>query len=497
MENHELYRSAMDKITPSAQWEQDTLQKLAKARAEVAGPAPEKKIRFHAKRALPVLAAAAAAVVLVIPAARSLPAKSTAAADTAMEGAFDDALLEGAARAVDGAEQAAPFALFRNAGGPALEAGEEISLRDALPDHPDPCPENQPAPAAEMAGGGGSPAPVRWYRDEANGVSHEVYSIHSLDDIKTQNPTWNLPQEQLPKALPVWQAHAGFENGRLLFDRMEEAAQILGLPLLKSPAEPVPTGYPAPELWPDFAAGSLMDPELFVPELPLFEQSREVVLWHLQAAQNYIQLDYAQPMVETVPDPELERTAVRKALETFGSMLGTDTLVYSPDEFGFWYDPGLAEDAAGQKLLNYSFKRLELSAPDENGDPRWLRISQMPSSPLMGSYPLLSLKEAKAALDARLKLEPPTAPLRESDPQPVKNVSAEDVIAWEIQYFEGSFSPSILPVYHFVVKVPVKADALFVPDGQKAPLETDLVVADYYISALPDEFCVPFEPNGN
>lgn len=501
MENHELYKSAMDKITPSEHWQQDTLQKLAEARAQMAAeaenPAPKKKTIPFAKRAVPVVAAAAVMAVLVVPAAMRLPqggksGELAAAFDSKAAPEALESMNEAAAAAEDSGEPA-PATLFRNAAAFPLEAGEMVSLR---PQDTDPCPESAEEPGPLQSAKTVKLPAVQFYQDKDSAVPHLVYTIRSLEDAATQNPTWNLPADQLPQALPVWQAHAGPENGRLLAARMEKAAELLGLVYLPDAEEPLPKDYPNPELWPELACGSLMDPALYDPEQALSRQPEGALVWKVQARQNALSLFGNSSRPKPEENPDFEREAVRRSLETFGPMLGTDTLAYSPGQTDFWYDPGLAEDDIGQKLLDYSFRRLEVSGAYENGDSEFLTVSSMPSSPLLGQYPLLSLEDAKAALETKMQQNPPLAIFADSPEQKIENLSSDDVIAWEIEYFEDFLSPTILPLYHFVVKVPVEASELAAQSGE-AISETDLAVADYYISALPKELCSPSEYHSN
>lgn len=501
MENHELYKSAMDKITPSDRWQQDTLQKLAEARAQMAAeaenPTPKKKTIPFAKRAVPVVAAAAVLAVLVVPAALRLPSTDKGLASVA---AFDseaapEALesMNEAAAAAEGSAPKAPVTLFRNAAAFPLKAGEQVSLR---PQDADPCPESAEEPSSLQSTMVVKLPAVQLYQDKASCLPHLVYTISSLEDTATQNPTWNLPADQLPQTLPVWQAHAGPENGKLLSARMEKAAELLGLVYLPDAEEELPKDYPTPELWPELASGSLMDPELYDPELELFRQPEGALVWKVQARQNALSLFGNSSRPKPEENPDFEREAVRSALETFAPLLGTDTLAYSAGEPDFWYAPGLAEDTISQKLLDYSFRRLEVSGAYENGDAEFLTVSALPSSPLLGQYPLLSLEDAKAALEKQMQQYPPLAILADSTEQKIENLSSDDVIAWEIQYFEDFLSPAILPFYHFVVKVPVEASELFAP-SEEPIAETDLAVAEYYISAVPEELCTSFEYHSN
>lgn len=483
MKNQDLYKSAMDKITPSPEWETDTLKKLAQARKEMEqqSAAPKKKTVSFKKRTVLPLAAAAAVALIAIPSAHLLP-RTEQALDAEAAIAEEAPLMSAAAQNAAPAAEGAPSPLRSVQPGPELEAGESISVAAG---HPAPCPET----AVEADEFKTTLPKVAFYQDAERNVGGErLYSqLWELDNL---NPTWNLPADQLPKELPVWSSHAGQERISLLKSQMQRAADALGLTLAADEAEPCPADYPRPDLWPNRLTGRLLDAE-------------GNTVWQLESVQNKLIFDAPHKISKDSSDSSLIRRAVYRALGCFGTLLNTDTLTYSSDAngFAFWFDPGLGNDPLQTKLLDFSFRRMEV-AVGETGEANHMVLSLDPSSAKRGVYPLKPLDEAKAELAELLALPQAEHPDTDAGSQRSVSLSAEDVVGWRIEYFENTLSPDLLPVYEFLVKLPDEAAQK--EQQQRAQNDPDDLLRDdihmvrsYFISAIPDEYSAPLQPQSN
>ncbi len=464
MKNQDLYKSAMDKITPSPEWEADTLKKLEQARKQMQSEpaAPKKNTVSFKKRTLLPLAAAAALALAAIPAARMLPHSGS---ELAMESAAaDQALLPETAAATEGA----PFALRSMPQDPELCANELISVAQT---HPDPCPEAD----VERKACDAAPLPkITLYSDSAPGSS--LYT--QLSELEDCNPTWNLPAEQLPRELPVWAA----QNSDVLAARMQRTADTLGLTLAMD----------EPQARPDQLSGRLLNKD-------------GTLVWELSSQKN--QLIFRAPGQSAQPsaDPALIRQAVHSALETFAPLLNTETLAYSPapDGFDFWFDPSLAEDSLEARLLDFSFRRMSVSV-GETGEPDKITLSLDPDTSLLGRYPLKTLDEAKAEL-TQLLASPQDERAHlyydfDTESEQSYPLTINDLVGWRLQYDEGSLCPDLLPVYEFSVKVPDEVARNVqkkqqTPDRQ--PGEEIHMVRTYRISAVSNEYCVPQQTHSN
>ncbi|EJW94175.1 hypothetical protein EVA_17719, partial [gut metagenome] len=89
-------------------------------------------------------------------------------------------------------------------------------------------------------------------------------------------------------------------------------------------------------------------------------------------------------------------------------------------------------DALQTKLLNFSFRRLEI-AVGENGETNHMVLSLDPKSTKQGLYPLKPLDKAKTDLAELLASS-------DSDARSCRSfsLSVEDVVGWRIEYFENT-----------------------------------------------------------
>ena len=474
MEQHELYKSAMDKVTPSDGWEQDTLQKMAALRAEMNSEKSSQKKKKNAlsfRRALVPMAAAAVLTLVVIPTAQNLPKISTQ-------------LFSG---------NAAAAYQFPETAQESPEEGTNAGDRPDTALAKDSVKVSRQSMDQTMHNG----LPVLNWVQENQGMGGGSYTdfYKDISDFKTQNPTQDLPTDQLPKELPVWYAPAGPENSIVLAERLQKTADQMGLTLLYEPdflpsyePEKVPDGYPHPELWPHYISGMLMDPQLYNPELATFEQKEGTRLWRTNTSGVNLTLnrfDPWNPLEGQFDDPKLAEQANRLAVQQFGSLIGLKNAASQPDTSqitieSFVYEAGSPQDSIKQKLLNYSFKRVSASLT-EDGQLGRVSLTDLPASPQAGTYPVRSLEDAKQALAEELAQADSEIPL-----------SVDDLLTWQIIYYSSPFNPYILPVYQFTLRVPQNPAEL--------PQYCDLKNAEdyslcttYYISAIPDEYCVEWD----
>lgn len=101
----------------------------------------------------------------------------------------------------------------------------------------------------------------------------------------------------------------------------------------------------------------------------------------------------------------------------------------------------------------------------------------------VGQYPLRSLEQAEAALQALLDAEQQSAGREYA-------LTAQDIAAWRLDYAQTPENPYIQPVYVFYLKTPLApADAGDTGEGEAARA----VYACYTVSALPAEYCLTFD----
>ena len=321
--------------------------------------------------------------------------------------------------------------------------------------------------------------------DDSGGMGGgATFVAESLDDIRGNNPTWNISANQLPATLPVWHAQSG-GNAAPLAGLLNATAEALGLPLVQDEAEEAPTGYPSPELWPYNLSGSLMDPDHWEPELPLHEQldPSKAKAWNVSASGTTV--NAFRDGDGTLGDP---RAGDEAALALFGELAGIETPGYElctdVNYYGeencfqhFCFEAGGA--TVTERLLNYSFRRVKGNL-DGTGELSHFNLTFPPESETVGDYPLRTLEEAKAALQTVLDEEQASG-MREYD------LSAEQAEGWQLEYAQSSMNPYIQPVYRFWLKTDLTPEDAFYENAEGS------VYVSYTVSALPEGYCIPFE----
>ena len=460
MPDHKDYQSAMDKVAPSEDWKAATLQKMAAARAQQERLKAAPRLRVAKKVGVP-LAAAAAVALLAVPAA----------------------LQSGLFAAYGGT--AAPSAALYRAAAYNETASDTARTEDALQDEAQ---QKSAAPAVrDFDLGEYEGLPVLVLGDDSAGMGGGVtFVAERLDDIRGNNPTWNITANQLPATLPVWHAQSG-GNAAPLTGLLERTADALGLPLVLDEEEEAPTGYPSPDLWPYSAFGDLMDPEHWDPERPLYEQEdpSKAKVWSVSASGTTV-TGYRDGE-GTLSDP---RAGDEAALAPFGELAGIEnpahqhTLTTGYDgqvrwnvSGHFYYEAG--GDTVAQRLLNYSFRRVS-GTVDSTGALRSFSLTLPPETEQVGDYPLRTPEEAKAALQVILDEEQASG-MREYD------LSVEQVEGWQLEYAQSSMNPYIQPVYRFWLKTDLTPEDAFYENAEGN------VYVSYTVSALPEGYCIPFE----
>lgn len=460
MPDHKDYQSAMDKVAPSEDWKAATLQKMAAARAQQERPKAAPRLRVAKKVGIP-LAAAAAVALLAVPAA-----------------------LQSGLLASSGGT-AAPSAALYGAAAYNETAPDTARTEDALQDEAQ---QKSAAPAVrDFDLGEYEGLPVLVLGDDSAGMGGGVtFVAERLDDIRGNNPTWNITANQLPATLPVWHAQSG-EHAGPLTGLLERTADALDLPLVLDEEEEAPTGYPSPDLWPYSAFGDLMDPEHWDPELPLYEQEdpSKAKVWSVSASGTTV-TGYRDGEGES----EDYQAGDDAALALFGELAGIEnpahqhTLTTGYDgqvrwnvSGHFYYEAG--GDTVAQRLLNYSFRRVS-GTVDSTGALRSFSLTLPPETEQVGDYPLRTPEEAKAALQVILDEEQASG-MREYD------LSVEQVEGWQLEYAQSSMNPYIQPVYRFWLKTDLTPEDAFYENAEGN------VYVSYTVSALPEGYCIPFE----
>lgn len=457
MPDHKDYQSAMDKVAPSEDWKAATLQKMAAARAGQEKTKAAPRLRVAKKVGVP-LAAAAAVALLAVPAA-----------------------LRSGLFAASGGTAAPSAALFSAAY--SETAPETARTEDALQDEAQQ--KSAAPPVRDFDLGEYEGLPVLVLGDDSGGMGGgATFVAERLDDIRGNNPTWNISANQLPATLPVWHAQSGGNAGPLA-GLLNATAEALGLPLVQDEAEEAPTGYPSPELWPYNLSGSLMDPDHWEPELPLHEQldPSKAKAWNVSASGTTV--NAFRDGDGTLGDP---RAGDEAALALFGELAGIETPGYELcTDVNYYGDENCFQhfcfEAGGatvtERLLNYSFRRVKGNL-DGAGELRHFNLTFPPESETVGDYPLRTPEEAKAALQAILDEEQASG-MREYD------LSVEQVEGWQLEYAQSSMNPYIQPVYRFWLKTDLTPEDAFYENAGGN------MYVSYTVSALPEGYCIPFE----
>ena len=458
MPDHKDYQSAMDKVAPSDAWKAATLEKMAAARAQQEKPKAAPRLRVAKKVGIP-LAAAAAVALLAVPAA-----------------------VRSGVLSAGGGTSAPSTALFSAAAYNETAPGT-ARTEDALQDEA----QAKAAPTAprDFDLGEHEGLPVLVLGDDSGGMGGgATFVAERLDDIRGNNPTWNISANQLPATLPVWHAQSG-GNAAPLAGLLNATAEALGLPLVQDEAEEAPTGYPSPELWPYNLSGSLMDPDHWEPELPLHEQldPSKAKAWNVSASGTTVNAfrdgEGESEDYQAGDDAALALFGELAGIETPGYELCTDVNYYGEENCfqHFCFEAGGA--TVTERLLNYSFRRVKGNL-DGTGELCHFNLTFPPESETVGDYPLRTPEEAKAALQVILDEEQASG-MREYD------LSVEQVEGWQLEYAQSSMNPYIQPVYRFWLKTDLTPEDAFYENAEGN------VYVSYTVSALPEGYCIPFE----
>ena len=137
-----------------------------------------------------------------------------------------------------------------------------------------------------------------------------------------------------------------------------------------------------------------------------------------------------------------------------------------------FYEAGSVSDTLAQKLYNYSFRRIQLSAPE--GD---LTAVTFPLEPqVLGTYALRTLDDAKGALMAGEAWIGGT--------QGGYDGGAVNILHWEITYYRSRLMDTIQPVYCFLIDSP-DGEAPFFDDGDPEGYKS--VTYAYVPALLPEQ----------
>ena len=470
MDNNKIYKAAMAKITPSEAWQKDTLEKLAAAQAEASitlepekaqadqKASPSKTVKLWKQMGLP-LAAAAVFALLLVPAVRHF-----SSADTHLMEVIDTS---------NGLQSTAPEGA--------------VSYDTVTGAKPERAVVSKAAPETYN----GLPV-IHWFKEISGRGGTWEFLARSPEDLVTQNPTFNLPTEQLPKKLPVWNAPAGDSSAPLL-RRLQTTATHTGLTLVMPDPEPCPDGYPVPELWPCYYAGKLMDPDTYRPDLPIWEQL-EPSVWDISASLQSVTLTNSSSSYSDLRAPSSEqmtRIGCEMAYNQLGSLVGINRPAYqSYSSVNYWgesifesyqnflYEAGHPSDPLEVQLMNYSFRRVYGSL-SPGGSLDSVMLTFPPESSPLGYYPIRSLEDAKAALDKTLE-EDRARSLIDYD------ISSDDIVNWRIEYYRSPMNAYILPLYVFNLKTPLQpSQTPYRFEG----VSLNTVYVEYWVSALPDEYC--------
>lgn len=466
MTNPEKYQAAMDKITPSAAWKEDTLAKMQQLfqQGTVQPQQSEKSKRWAvSRRVWGPLAAAAVFALVVVPLSLQNNDKTEMAAAQA----------EGKTNVQN--EAAVPEQEMLNKSReytPSLTGAAEFSSDQDLP-------------------------LISW-SDETGGTGEEVTLLaQTPEELSDANPTRDLPAEELPKHLPVWYAACGPEHSKALERSLQQVADYLKLPLVQEPAAPMPQGTGAPECWPNQAKGTLMHPEYDL-QRPVQKQPEKQV-WQLDANSTHSLTLWsgaeAEGAAKEMPytSEEEGRKADTLALEQFGAMLGIERPAHESNasieadgtrhvgQFQhFYYDAGPEGASLTQRFLDYSFKRV-YGHMNQSGKLEMVRLVQPPQTPMAGEYPLRSLEDAKMAVMEKVAAEQQKGLIDYT-------LDREDIVSWRLEYTVDQMNPWVQPIYVFTFQTPLTPEqAQYDFDG----MEQYQVYREYRISALAPEYQAP------
>lgn len=465
MKNHEEYQNAMGRIAPSQEWKTDTLQKMRRIRQQTNDP--QKVHPSIRQRWIPVAAAAAVAVLLV-------PGAVHLSRGVPLEGG------QAGARAVQETAEVQPQDLCRESA-PMKEDRVNDENGSKMGENTE-----------DMVHG----LPVLTWEDqtESDGGKKTVLAKNPAD-LEDGNPTYNLPQDQLPQALPVWYAPCGPEYGKALLEQMQKTAESMNLLMQAEPIEERPNGVPE-SCWPFAVRGVLLDTD-GDPSLAADLQP-EKIRWKLEANGAQVALTKqkatltVENAVEEYRSAALSKEADAQAVQQFGELAGihnpvhSSTPVVNPDGsigypgFSHFYYEAESQASIETKLKDYCFKRVSGSA-NQDGELHTVLLTMPPNTPQAGVYPLRSLQEAKDALDKMIQADRKNGVLD-------YELSTQDLVSWKLEYDQYWTNPWIQPIYVFTLEVPMTPKQM---QYEFAGSEAYHVYVNYRVSAVRPEYLAP------
>lgn len=445
------YVSAFGKLTPSEEWMADTLAKMRAAEAQQetqdAKSAGCPGLRATAKKhpglrraALPI---AAAVALLAVPAAwfwgvAMHPAGSAAPTQYSLQSAgnaADEALED---------EQAPRAAETQNTAGAASSAAA--------------APELAQAETGSSARGEGS----LLFAVTGGGMGMGNLAVRTDADLAGANPTYDLPAGELPTELPVY---AAADSEAAMRAALENTAAKLGGVLTEFQYDT--SGPPDAAYYSPYASGNAdgISYSLRGQELHFYRYAQGDTLLAApkglagEALYRYFYDHFGAKLV-TLDNPVFEAAGDYNIYKEHNLFISA------------FYEAGDETDTLAQRLYNYSFRRVQLSAPE--GDLIAVSFPLKPQA--LGVYALRTLDDAKAALlagDGWL-----------GGAQGGYDGGAVNILHWEIIYYQSEQMDTVQPVYRFLIDSP-DGEAPFFDDGDAAGYKS--VTYAYVPALLPED----------
>lgn len=297
---------------------------------------------------------------------------------------------------------------------------------------------------------------------EGGGMGMGDITVRTDADLAGANPTYDLPAGELPTELPVYAVPDGEAEMRAA---LEDTAAKLGGTLEAfsyDTSSPPDTVYYSP-----YASGkadgvsySLNGQEV---RFYRYEQGDNLLAAPKglsgEALYRYFYDHFGAKFV-TLENPAFESTGDYNIYKEYSTAISA------------FYEAGSASDTLAQKLYNYSFRRIQLSAPE--GD---LTAVTFPLEPqVLGTYALRTLDDAKGALMAGEAWIGGT--------QGGYDGGAVNILHWEITYYRSRLMDTIQPVYCFLIDSP-DGEAPFFDDGDPEGYKS--VTYAYVPALLPEQ----------
>ena len=297
---------------------------------------------------------------------------------------------------------------------------------------------------------------------EGSGMGMGDITVRTDADLAGANPTYDLPAGELPTELPVYAVPDGEAEMRAA---LEDTAAKLGGTLEAfsyDTSGPPDTAYYSP-----YASGkadgvsySLNGQEV---HFYRYEQGDNLLAAPKglsgEALYRYFYDHFGAKFV-TLENPAFESTGDYNIYKEYSTAISA------------FYEAGSVSDTLAQKLYNYSFRRIQLSAPE--GD---LTAVTFPLEPqVLGTYALRTLDDAKGALMAGEAWIGGT--------QGGYDGGAVNILHWEITYYRSRLMDTIQPVYCFLIDSP-DGEAPFFDDGDPEGYKS--VTYAYVPALLPEQ----------